>query len=94
MHLALVVRRCRAAVWALCQWTGRAPLTHCIEIVVVAVVPSTRVVSFKGKELSHGLQSFVAPSATVVGSVQLGELASVWYGASVIGTIVCNLFVM
>lgn len=39
----------------------------------------------KGKELSHGMQAFVAPTATVVGDVSLGEQASVWYSATVRG---------
>jgi carbonic anhydrase/acetyltransferase-like protein (isoleucine patch superfamily) len=49
------------------------------------VAPSTRVVAFKGKELTHGLRSFVAPTASIVGDVTLGERSSVWYGASVRG---------
>lgn len=48
------------------------------------VLPSTRVVSFKGRELAHG-EGFVASSATIVGDVSLGEGASVWYGATVRG---------
>ena len=50
-----------------------------------AVVPSTRVVAMKGKELQHGLQAFVAPTATIIGDVSLGELSSVFYSASVRG---------
>ncbi len=50
-----------------------------------AVVASTRVVKLKGKELSHGTQCFVAPSASVIGDVSLGELSSVWYSATVRG---------
>jgi len=47
------------------------------------LVVSTRVVPFKGKELAHGLQAFVASSATVVGDVSLGEQSSVWYSAQI-----------
>lgn len=48
---------------------------------------STRVVSVGDKTLKHGLEAFVAPTANVVGAVTLGERASVWYGATVRGTI-------
>ncbi len=51
------------------------------------VVPSTRVVPFKGSELQSGPRSFVASSATVVGDVHMGEQASVWYGAVVRGAL-------
>lgn len=47
------------------------------------LVPSTRVVPFKGKAVAHGYQSFVASSASVVGEVSMGEHSSVWYGATV-----------
>jgi hypothetical protein len=50
-----------------------------------AVVPSTRVVPFKGKEFTYGLQNFVASTASVVGDVAFGELSSAWYGATVRG---------
>jgi hypothetical protein len=49
------------------------------------VVPSTRVVPMRGRELAHGKAAFVASSATVVGDVQIGEHSSVWYGAVVRG---------
>lgn len=49
-------------------------------------------VSHKGKSLTYGLQAFVAPTANVVGDVQLGELSSVWYGATVRGAFFCFLF--
>ncbi len=50
-----------------------------------AVAPSTRVVAWQGKELRHGLQAFVAPTATVIGDVSLGEKSSVWHSAVVRG---------
>ena len=53
---------------------------------VEIVVPSTRVVGFKAKTLTHGAEAFVASSATTVGDVTIGERSSVWYGASVRGT--------
>jgi carbonic anhydrase/acetyltransferase-like protein (isoleucine patch superfamily) len=43
------------------------------------------VVAWQGKELRHGLQAFVAPTATVIGDVSLGEKSSVWYSAVVRG---------
>jgi carbonic anhydrase/acetyltransferase-like protein (isoleucine patch superfamily) len=49
------------------------------------VAPSTRVVAWQGKELRHGLQAFIAPTATVIGDVSLGEKSSVWYSAVVRG---------
>lgn len=49
------------------------------------LMPSARVVAVKGKELSHGLEGFVASTASVVGDVELGEKASVWYGSVVRG---------
>jgi len=54
------------------------------EAYVERLLPSTRVVAFKGRELTHG-EGFVASSATVVGNVALGEGSSVWYGATVRG---------
>jgi len=53
------------------------------------LVPSTRVVNWKGAELKSGKTGFVASSATVVGDVTLGEQASVWYGAVVRGEKKC-----
>jgi gamma-carbonic anhydrase len=50
-----------------------------------AVVPSTRVVSLKGKELQYGFQNFVASTGSVVGDVKIGELTSLWYGTTVRG---------
>jgi hypothetical protein len=50
-----------------------------------AVVPSTRVVPIKGKQFTYGLQNFVASSASVVGEVKMGEMSSVWYGATLRG---------
>lgn len=49
------------------------------------VVPSTRVVPMKGKTFTYGVQNFVASSASVIGQVTMGELASVWYGATLRG---------
>jgi len=49
------------------------------------LVRSTRVVRFGGKELDSGIQSFVAPTATVVGDVTMMARSSVWYGAIVRG---------
>lgn len=58
---------------------------RCALIYCRAVVPSTRVVALKGKELQYGFQNFVASTGSVVGDVKIGELTSVWYGAVVRG---------
>lgn len=49
------------------------------------LMPSTRVVAVGAKSLKHGLEGFVAPTSNVVGDVEMGEQASVWYGACVHG---------
>ena len=51
----------------------------------LTVIPSSRVVPIKGKQFTYGLQNFVASSASVVGEVKMGELSSVWYGATLRG---------
>ena len=61
------------------------PCSVSFELVLSTVVPSTRVVGVRGSDPSWGIQAFVASSASVVGNVTLGELASVWYGATVKG---------
>ena len=45
------------------------------------MVPSTRVVSVSGKAPSIGKNVFVAPSASVVGDVTVGDGSSVWYNS-------------
>jgi hypothetical protein len=50
-----------------------------------AVVPSTRVVAVKGKSLEHGVDHFVASSASLIGDVHMGERSAAWYGATVRG---------
>ncbi|HAW97463.1 MAG TPA: gamma carbonic anhydrase family protein [Opitutae bacterium] len=40
-----------------------------------------RLCAFLGKEPTLGENAFVAPTATVVGDVRLGDGVSVWYGA-------------
>ena len=50
-----------------------------------AVVPSTRVVSLRGKEPTTAHQNFVASTASLVGDVRLAEHASAWYGATIRG---------
>jgi carbonic anhydrase/acetyltransferase-like protein (isoleucine patch superfamily) len=39
------------------------------------------VISFKGKTPRLGSGAFVAPTATLIGDVEIGEGASVWFGA-------------
>ena len=46
-----------------------------------------RLCAFLGKEPTLGENAFVAPTATVVGDVRLGDGASVWYGAVLRGDI-------
>lgn len=43
--------------------------------------PDSRLLPFEGREPALQETSWVAPGATVVGEVRLGERASVWYGA-------------
>jgi carbonic anhydrase/acetyltransferase-like protein (isoleucine patch superfamily) len=49
------------------------------------VNPSTRIVANGGRlpKIENG--AFVAPNASVVGDVKIGEGSSVWYGAVVRG---------
>ena len=49
------------------------------------LVPSTRIVSFQGKEPTTSLQNFVASSASLIGDVKLAEHSSTWYGAIIRG---------
>lgn len=52
------------------------------------LVPSTRFVAVDGVSPSVSpLTAFVAPSASVVGDVTLGENSSVWYGATIRGDV-------
>ena len=46
----------------------------------IAVQPSMRNAKL-GKHTPQNMGSFVAPSATVVGNVSIGEHSSVWYNA-------------
>lgn len=55
------------------------------EAVIDRLVPSTRVVKFKGKDVQHGYQNFVASTASLIGDVRIGEMSSAWYGATVRG---------
>lgn len=49
------------------------------------LVASARVVAFKGKETQYADQCYIASTAATIGDVKLGDLSSVWYGASVRG---------
>eukprot|EP00934_Nitzschia_sp_Nitz4_P007409 Nitzschia sp. Nitz4//scaffold61_size107673//101772//103075//NITZ4_004257-RA/size107673-snap-gene-0.123-mRNA-1//-1//CDS//3329555776//7399//frame0 len=51
------------------------------------LVPSTRFVSVDGVAPTVGANNFVAPSASVIGHVTLGEHSSVWYGATIRGDV-------
>lgn len=52
------------------------------------LVPSTRFVAVDGASPTVSpLTAFVAPSASVIGDVTLGENSSVWYGATIRGDV-------
>ncbi|GKY97562.1 hypothetical protein MPSEU_000714400 [Mayamaea pseudoterrestris] len=51
------------------------------------LVPSTRFVAVDGMAPKVAPESFVAPSAAVIGNVTIGEASSVWYGAVVRGDV-------
>jgi carbonic anhydrase/acetyltransferase-like protein (isoleucine patch superfamily) len=52
------------------------------------LVPSTRFVAVNGVAPAvTGANNFIAPSASVIGSVSIGEHSSVWYGATVRGDV-------
>lgn len=51
------------------------------------LAPSTKVLSFGGKAPAIHETAFVAPSASIIGNVQVGKGASVWYGATLRGDV-------
>jgi len=52
------------------------------------LVPSSRIVSVDGVAPAlSGANNFIAPSASVIGNVTIGEHSSVWYGATVRGDV-------
>ncbi|CAM9922180.1 unnamed protein product [Ectocarpus sp. 4 AP-2014] len=51
------------------------------------LLASTRSVGHKGKVPSTAQASFVAPNASVIGDVKVGEGASLWYGSVVRGDV-------
>ena len=51
------------------------------------LVPSTRFVAVNGVAPRVDAMSFVAPSASVIGDVQMGKESSVWYGAVLRGDV-------
>lgn len=53
---------------------------------VHAVTRHREVMGFGGKKASIASDSFVAPSANIVGDVTIGPKSAVWYGAVVLGT--------
>jgi len=50
---------------------------------VETLVPQTRILGYDGKKPTIHESVFVAPSATVQGSVSIGAHSSVWYGATI-----------
>lgn len=51
------------------------------------VNPSTRAVANVGRRPSFAPGAFVAPNASVIGDVKVGKGSSIWYGATVRGTL-------
>merc|ERR1711865_359404 len=52
------------------------------------LVPSTRIISVDGVAPAlPGANNFIAPSASVIGNVTIGEHSSVWYGATIRGDV-------
>ena len=51
-----------------------------------AVQPSTKIVQY-GKDIPVFAGNFIAPSAAVIGKVNVGKDSSVWYGAVVRGDV-------
>lgn len=49
------------------------------------VLPQSQILSFKGKTPKLGDTTFLAPNATIVGDVTIGNNCSFWYGSSVRG---------
>lgn len=49
--------------------------------------PSTRAIAYQKSVPSTSAAAFIAPSATVMGKVELGVGASVWYGATIRGDV-------
>lgn len=50
------------------------------------LVPSLRKLNYSGYEPEIQCADFVAPNATILGNVDVGEKSSIWYGATLIGT--------
>ena len=53
----------------------------------VAVKPATRLLPHKAVYPTLASQCFVAPTASVIGDVELGKGVSIWYGAVVRGDV-------
>ncbi|ETW09046.1 hypothetical protein H310_01513 [Aphanomyces invadans] len=51
------------------------------------LVPSTRLVNHGGHKPALASTTFVAPNASVIGEVSIGQGSSVWYGATVRGDV-------
>ena len=55
------------------------------------LTPSLRRLTHQGQEPDLDSASFVAPNATVLGDVKVGENSSLWYGSTVLGTVPVNI---
>lgn len=55
--------------------------------VIESLVPSTRNATFKGTSPKTADDCFVAPTASVIGNVEIGAGSSIWYGAKVRGDV-------
>mmetsp|Transcript_16544 Transcript_16544/g.23375 ORF Transcript_16544/g.23375 Transcript_16544/m.23375 type:complete len:314 (+) Transcript_16544:18-959(+) len=51
------------------------------------LLPATRVIPHKSQKPKLSLDSFVAPTASLIGDVEIGEGSSIWYGAILRGDI-------
>lgn len=70
------------------QWLDRLGVSmQGSDAYVERLIPSTRVVPIKGKMPKHGYQNFVASNASFIGDVKVGELTTVWYGATLKGDV-------
>jgi gamma-carbonic anhydrase len=51
------------------------------------LVPPVNRMAFNGVKPTYSATNFVAPNATVIGNVSLGQDTSVWYGATLRGDV-------
>ena len=77
---------------SLVQQCSRGKMLYCWKLDVACAVPLHQTLqAFAGKRPTLGEQTFVAPNASVIGDVTIGNRASVWYGAVLRGEADCLL---